>query len=86
MFRGLSRLALLTTLLFGGAGCSLALRAAGYPPEANRRTSPTELEQRALAVGAAAPDFEGSGSVPSFALSEARKDGAVVLLFYRGDW
>lgn len=76
---------LFASLLLASTGCSTVLRASGHPPEATRTTSPTELEQNALEVGADAPEWTASGSVPAGSLAEARKDGAVVLLFYRGD-
>lgn len=60
---------------------------ARLPPQAERRTPPPGIGGRALAVGAAAPDFTlpGSPAQPT-RLAEALARGPVVLLFFRGHW
>ncbi len=65
--------------------CSALLKIAGYPPEAMRATPPKEMASEALAVGSKVPSVK-------LTLSDGRtaslpgSDGAVVLVFYRGQW
>jgi hypothetical protein len=75
------RAALLALVLL--AGCASVLKAAGYPPEATRKTPPTGVEDSALKVGAVAPDV----SVPlTDGTSAALRGSRTALLFYRGSW
>ena len=73
-------------LLFLSA-CGTVLQAAGYPPEAMRRTAPEGIEERAPSVGAMAPAVElRSHEGERYSLDTARTKGPVVVLFYRGHW
>ena len=68
-------------------GCAVVLKAAGYPPYATRTAPPPGLATKALAVGAAAPEFTlATSEGGSWALGEAVREGPVVLVFYRGAW
>lgn len=58
-----------------------------FPPFARRTEPPPGIEQSAVAVGAAAPALElARADATRFSLTEARRDGPVVLVFYRGFW
>lgn len=65
------------------AACGLVLRAAGYPPEAARKSPPPGIEQRVLGIGSAAPEINASSTAGRFAMAEGRRH---VLVFYRGAW
>jgi len=63
-------------------GCTAVMQASGMPADARRKTPPEGLE-RALEVGATAPDC----SVAMTDGSRASLRGSnTVLLFYRGQW
>lgn len=69
------------------ASVALLCGAADMPEHASRLSPPPALEKTALKVGDWAPAFKlpaaGGGT---FALSDALRQGAVVLVFYRGSW
>lgn len=69
------------------AGCGLALSAAGYPPEALRKTPPAGIEGRVRQIGTTAPGFSltaADGTTRSLKSLLAR--GPAVIVFYRGPW
>jgi len=69
------------------AGCSFAFAARGMPPNPTRLEAPPEIERRALAVGARAPEIAlVSSRGGEWSLGAALRDGPAVLVFYRGDW
>lgn len=69
------------------AGCSLAFAAMGMPPNPTRPEAPPDIERRALAVGAKAPEIAlPSSRGGTWSLAAALRDGPAVLVFYRGDW
>ena len=74
-----------TVLLLSLLSCSHVLPLAGFPPHAMRKEAPPAIDGAALAVGAAAPDFELDGTTRT-RLSDRLKDRRAVLVFYRGDW
>ena len=69
------------------AGVALLCGAADMPEHATRLSPPPALEKSALKIGESAPAFKlpdaGGGT---FVLSEALRQGPVVLVFYRGSW
>ena len=69
------------------AGVALLCGAADMPEHASRLSPPPLLEESALKIGARAPAFKlpaaGGGT---FVFSEVLRQGAVVLVFYRGSW
>ncbi len=65
------------------AGCSLMLRAAGYPPEATRKSPPSGIESRALAAGAAFPRTVLTATTGDVRFEPGKRH---VLIFYRGAW
>lgn len=68
-------------------GCGAVYKAAGFPPEARRKTAPVGIGERAIKVGAEAPPFtleSTDGDQVSLAAVTAEKP--VVLVFYRGHW
>lgn len=72
-----------TILAVAGTGSA----AADLPPNPGRPTPPPGIESRAVAVGARAPAIKlpvMTGG--TWELAGARDTGAVVLVFYRGDW
>jgi AhpC/TSA family len=74
-------------IVAASAAVLVAAAAWAFPPNPTRIAPPPGIEQSAIAVGAEAPDF----SLPmatggTFTLADARKDGPVVLVFYRGYW
>lgn len=69
------------------SGCVSLMKAAGYPPNPARTEPPSNIQQKALAVGAKAPAFRlPTASGRTFALTEELRQGPVILLFYRGHW
>lgn len=60
----------------------LMLMSAALPPNPGRESPPPGLEQRALPIGAAAPDL----TLPDAKGERWTRRGAAVLVFYRGHW
>jgi hypothetical protein len=57
------------------------------PPNPRRAEPPPSIAERALAVGARAPEVRLPSSVGPYVLDEALyKHARVLLVFYRGDW
>jgi len=73
-------------LLLGLGGCGAVLQAAGYPPEATRKTPPPGIERTALTVGAPTPELslQDTGGQPHALGGPAERQRVVV--FYRGAW
>ena len=70
----------------GLAGCSLRVPG-GFPLGGARDSPPPGLAEKALPLGAAAPDFtlpDAHGQ--PIQLSALLRQGPVVALFYRGRW
>jgi hypothetical protein len=63
--------------------CALVLTAAGYPPEATRKSPPAGIEGRALERGDDFPAMAMAGTTGPVALEKGRRH---ILIFYRGAW
>jgi thiol-disulfide isomerase/thioredoxin len=69
------------------AAVALLCGAAEMPEHATRLSPPPALVKSALRIGDKAPPFElPVAGIGTFVLSEARRQGAVVVVFYRGSW
>lgn len=66
--------------------CAPALKSAGFPPEALRKEPPKGVAARAVAVGEKAPPLDLESTRDGFQASNAIREGAVVLVFFRGTW
>ncbi len=69
---------LLVALLWA-TGCDV-------PMGAVRRSPPSGIGERVVAVRTAAPDIALDGTDGPFHLAEAVAEGNVLLVFYRGHW
>ena len=69
------------------AGVALLCGAADMPEHATRLSPPPALEKSALHIGDRAPAFTlPTAGGRTFVFSDALRQGAVVLVFYRGSW
>lgn len=63
--------------------CSVVLQAAGYPPEATRKSPPQGIEERVLKKGAAMPPVTLASTKGDLSFEKGKRH---VLVFYRGAW
>ncbi len=63
--------------------CGVGLRAAGFPPEATRKSPPSGIEARALKVGADFPRIELAATTGAVGFEKGKRH---IVVFYRGSW
>jgi hypothetical protein len=63
--------------------CSVVMQAAGYPPEAGRKSPPPGIETRALKKGAELPPVTLASTKGELSFEKGKRH---VLVFYRGAW
>lgn len=63
--------------------CGPVLRAAGFPPEATRKSPPEGIETRALKGGDEFPSLELAGTTGTIAFPLTVRH---IVVFYRGSW